>query len=78
MATHQEMDQIVGKALLDSEFRGQLLKDPEKAAEEIGICLTLQQVGRIRKLDADVLDAIAVLFQNATHEERPGHGLSFW
>ena len=51
---------------------------PEEAADKIGICLTDPQAARIRGLDAEALDALAVLFKRTIDRGGPGQSLSFW
>ncbi len=56
MATFAEMEQLLGKAVLDPDFRKQLFEDPEAAADSICIELSEAQVGMIEQLDHDKLD----------------------
>ncbi len=62
MATSSEMEQVVGKALLDSSFRAKLLVDPEVAAKSINVQLTELQATRIRDLDSKLLEWWALGF----------------
>ena len=50
-----ELERLVGKALLDFEFRDRLLRDPAAAAAELGIKISDEQVMRVRKLDRGAL-----------------------
>lgn len=51
MATREEIDQLIGKAVADTAFRGEFLKDPEAAAKGAGIFLTPKQVEQFKKAD---------------------------
>jgi hypothetical protein len=56
MAMMSELEQVLGKAILDKGFRARLLADPETAAASLSIKLTDAQVARIRGLDADLVE----------------------
>jgi hypothetical protein len=51
MATEQEMYELLGRALADSEFRAALLEDPQKAAAGLGLNLTEEQLAGLRASD---------------------------
>lgn len=51
MATKEELDRLMGKALSDAAFRSEFLEDPEAAAKKEGISLTPQQAEQIKKAD---------------------------
>jgi len=51
MATREELDRLTGKAISDSTFRNEFLKDPDAAAKKAGISLTSEQVKQIKKTD---------------------------
>ncbi len=53
MATQDELNHLVGKAVNDPAFRKEMLADPEEAAKGMGISLTSEQVEQIKKVDAD-------------------------
>ena len=40
MATEKEMYELVGRAVVDADFRREMITDPGKAAEEAGYALT--------------------------------------
>lgn len=63
VASHEELERLVGRALLDPDFASRLVKDPASAADSIGISLTTGQVSRITGLDAKALSRIASDFQ---------------
>ncbi len=43
MATKEEMERLIGKAVMDKHFRDQLLKNPKESASNIGIELAPEQ-----------------------------------
>jgi hypothetical protein len=51
MASQKKIEFMLGKAILDDQFREKLLKDPELAAEELKIKLTAAQSASIKNLD---------------------------
>jgi hypothetical protein len=53
-----EMEQVVGKAVMDPEFRKRFLADPEQAALDEGIQLTAAEVGALKTLDMKKFEAI--------------------
>ncbi len=63
MATMSGLERVLGKALLDSDFRSRLLGDPQKAASSIRVKLTTAQVARIRSLDPGLVEWWAQGFQ---------------
>lgn len=64
MAT--ELEQLVGRALLDPEFQGRLLRDPAAAAAELGIKLSDEQAMRVRKLDRAALARLSDCARDAS------------
>jgi hypothetical protein len=54
---------LVGKTMLDAEFRAELLGDPEAAAERVGASLTPDQVSLIREADPEEVEALVHDFQ---------------
>jgi hypothetical protein len=52
MATKGKLEQLMGKAILDPDFRKLLLKDPDAAAKQIRTSLTVVQRVGIKNLDA--------------------------
>lgn len=79
MATPAQMERLIGKALMDAEFREQLLADPEKAARSLRYRLTDMQVASIRRLSADEAALLAAAFEKALDRDnartRP---IGFW
>ncbi|MDH7485233.1 MAG: Franean1_4349 family RiPP [Anaerolineae bacterium] len=64
MASREQLERLVGQALLDVGFRRRLLGDPQGAAKEVGAHLTEGQLDRIRQWDAKALDALAGPFED--------------
>jgi hypothetical protein len=48
MATEKEMHELVGRAVLDVEYRKRLMEDPQKAAQEMGFALTEEQLAALK------------------------------
>lgn len=51
MASREELNQLIGKAVADPTFREEFLKDSEAAAKKAGITLTAEQVEQFKKVD---------------------------
>ncbi len=58
MATEKEMYELIGRAVVDHEFRAQLMADPEQAAKEAGYTLTSEQLAALKSTDGKGLAAI--------------------
>jgi hypothetical protein len=67
MASQTEINRLIGTALLQSDFRARLLKDPAGTAKEVGIELTSTQAKFIGQIDPGELDNVAAQFQKAAH-----------
>lgn len=67
MASQTEVNQLIGRAMIESDFRGRLLKDPIGTAREAGIGLTPSQADFIGKIDPGQMDAVAAEFLKAAH-----------
>jgi hypothetical protein len=76
MATQAQMERLIGKALLDEQFRALLLEDPEKAARRMRYRLDGGQAARIRSLDPKSLEEVADSFNQVLAQ--PHHSLGFW
>jgi hypothetical protein len=50
---------LVGKTMLDADFRGWVLKEPAEAAESIGVRLTEDEVNGIREANPEKVEALA-------------------
>ena len=55
MATKKEMYELLGRALVDAEFRTSLAADPAKAVAEAGFELTEEQVAGLKESDLATL-----------------------
>ncbi|MBN1140089.1 MAG: hypothetical protein JXM73_26200 [Anaerolineae bacterium] len=51
MATEKEMYELLGRALANAEFRAALAGDPQKAAAELGVSLTEEQLDALKASD---------------------------
>ncbi len=47
MATEKELQELIGRAMADPEFRALLIADPAKVAAEAGCTLTQEQVAAL-------------------------------
>ena len=69
MATEKEMHEVIGRALVDPDFRTSLKDNPETAAREAGYELTPEQLAALREAD---LPAVAEdLGKRISKEMRP-------
>ena len=55
MATEQEVQELLGRALADEAFRAQLLDDPRQAARDAGYDLTQEQLAALKTIDTQTL-----------------------
>ena len=60
MATEKEIHELVGRAVVDAEFRKKLMADPENTVKEAGYDLTDEQLKALKGMNgkglASVLD----------------------
>jgi hypothetical protein len=60
VATEQEMQELLGRALADEAFRARLFDDPRQAARDAGCELTAEQLAALKAIDtqsiAEALD----------------------
>ncbi len=61
--TNDQLDQLVGRALADADFRQRLLADPASAATELGITLLQEQIDHIVELRQSIGPALNHLAQ---------------
>ena len=61
MGENTDMERLVGKMVLDPEFRDMMLEAPEETAASVGVILTEEQVEQIEEWDAEVLRLLAGL-----------------
>ena len=79
MATQEQMDRLLGKALFDADFREQLLADPDAAAQGLEITLTERQSTHIKRLDAEAMKNLAAEFNSLVgRSELKGGLLPVW
>jgi len=55
MASQKEMYEIIGRAVAHQDFRNELIKNPEKAAEGLGYTLTPEQVKALHDADLSTI-----------------------
>ena len=55
MATEQEMQELLGRALADEAFRARLLDDPRQAVREAGYELAEEQLAALKMIDTQTL-----------------------
>ena len=55
MATDKELHELIGKAVVDEDFRRRMMADPEGAAKEAGIELTPEQAEALKTVDGQGL-----------------------
>ena len=67
MASQAEINQLIGRAMLESDFRARLLKDPQGTARETGIGLTPREAEFIGQIDPGQMDAAAAQFLDAAN-----------
>ena len=71
--TDSERARLVGRALLDDEFRSRLLADPEQAARSLRITLLPREVAGIKRLDPKTLAEVSRQVQQmAGRDDHPG------
>ena len=61
----QELERLIGRAVLDAQFRQELFADPEKATREAGFDLSEEEMAGLKKIDLkqaqDVIEGMAAL-----------------
>ena len=55
MASEKEMQELLGRALADEEFRARLFDDPRQAARDVGYELTEEQLAALKTIDLQTL-----------------------
>jgi len=58
MATEKEMYELIGRAVMDVEFRKKMRADPEKAAKEAGYKLTAKQLEALKTAEGKGLASV--------------------
>jgi hypothetical protein len=69
MATEKEMYEVIGRALVDPDFRASLKESPKAAVEAAGYELTSEQLAALR--DADLSAAAESLGDRISKAMRP-------
>ena len=64
MGEQKGLYRLAGKAMLNADFRGWLLKEPPEAAESVGVTLTEVQVKNIQQVDPEALEELVRKFQS--------------
>jgi hypothetical protein len=54
----QELERLIGRAVLDPEFREKLFTDPEKAIREAGFDLTEEEIAHLKSIDTEKTRAL--------------------
>lgn len=71
MATRSQIQKITSKAIFDNAYRQRLLKSPKRAAAELKITLTTEEVEYIKALNPDEIQELAAQIQDLT-KTKPG------
>lgn len=75
MATRSQIQKITSKAIFDNAFRQRLLSSPKKAAQELEITLSKNEIEYIKGLDPDQIQTLAIEIQQMTHTDS---GITHW
>ena len=54
----EDLERLIGRAVLDAQFREKLFDDPEKAAREAGFDLTEEEIAHLKSIDAEKARAL--------------------
>lgn len=54
----QDLERLIGRAVLDPEFREMLFDDPERAIREGGFDLTEEEIAHLKSIDAQKARAL--------------------
>lgn len=77
MATNAQMHRLIGRALMEPEFRYILADDPKRAARMMRIKLSDLQLSKVEQLDRERMDELARQFEDLIGG-LPGNALIFW
>jgi hypothetical protein len=58
-ATQEQLERLAGRAVVNSEFRAQLLSAPQETAAEYGVELSEEQVRFVQELDIEAVEELA-------------------
>ena len=61
MGENTDLERLVGKMVLDTEFRNMMFEEPEDTAASVGVILTPEQIEQIGEWDHEVLRLLAEL-----------------
>jgi hypothetical protein len=61
MGENSDLERLVGKMVLDTEFRNMMFEAPEETAASVGVALTPDQLEEIESWDHEVLRLLAEL-----------------
>jgi hypothetical protein len=61
-----DLERLIGHALMDPDFRVKLVEDPKGAAASIGIELDDYQIARLSSLNPAALAVVAAAFKEGT------------
>ncbi len=62
----EAFESVIGKALVEAEFRDALLADPDQALA--GFDLTEAEKARLKNMDSETMEALARALQRGTRE----------
>ena len=54
----EDLERLIGRAVLDAQFREMLLDDPETATRQGGFDLTEEEIAHLRSIDAEKARAL--------------------
>ncbi len=54
----EDLERLIGRAVLDAQFREKLFDDPERAAREAGFDLTEEEIAHLQSIDAQEARAL--------------------
>jgi len=69
-----DIERLIGKAIIEPEFLRELLRDPEEAAKSAGITLTPDEVEAIRQVSREQAMKFAEEFESRIVKRWMGNG----
>lgn len=70
-----DIERLIGKAIIEPEFLRELLQDPEAAARRAGISLTPDEVEAIRQVSREQAMKFAEEFESRIVKRWMGNGM---
>jgi len=70
-----EIERLIGKAIIEPEFLRELLQDPEAAAKQAGIVLTEDEVEAIKQVSREQAMKFAEEFESRIVKRWVGNGM---